>query len=443
MEFSTSIRLEDDPVDILSQLITRTIPNKKGNRKYTPLTSRYTASCTRISLNLIQGEADFLRMSEDSCAPISIHLAGPYLADYPTFTVVPRGEGLYGFSTLIKLNPEFSDLESISSSLVIIHKNESCTVMGNAYNAKDSPISGKLFPPEIKAIKCIYSDGTIDVLSTSYIQFGATSPQSFRSDVGLIMKDHSDLVDAMAENMDVINIHGAPVLLAQYKITDNVADILACYTLIPTNERVMCVYQTINLITMDRQDPDAMISKIREGNRTSGFIPSFYTKMQPIIPIIDGVPEQVSILSLKGSTVKLSNYLASLGQNVDLDWKQMYFIVKYDTQDIIDGFEIPAILFYFCCALMAVSLVMWLITNFWIPEYSGSLHNNITRQLSKRSKTKAPFLMMFSEQTKQFDGVPIISRYPTMVDDADTTVNSLTVALNYMEGVPSDVSLMS
>ncbi|KAF9429234.1 hypothetical protein BGZ76_001628 [Entomortierella beljakovae] len=431
-KFVTAVPLGDDNTIKLAGLINNTIPVKKFARVYTPRTSSYSVACNQASLRILHDDnikQQYSNISNESCAPILVSFIGPFLPNLTSPIVKSLDNGLYNFSVPIsRAYPNTEALDALRSGITIGVDGFTCPT---GYVEADSVITSSrklLYPPELRGVKCINSNGAI-------------------KDAAQIFKDRSELIDAMAVYLDLNPKFEVPILFSQYKITNNVVDMLTCTVLPPGNLRLTCFYQSVSVIVTTVPEKDPLIpTKGRQGEYGISNRYSFYTEIQQILSHVDGVPEKISTISMQKSVIELSEYLASLGQNVDTDWNLGNTYVVYDTQDIIRGFEIPVWVFAICCAVIALSMVLWVYTRFKSPIYRGSFHRNISRQIAKQSitkNTKAPFLMYFDMNSKELDGTPIIAPYAMTISEANTTEMSLPMTLDNMGGVPSDISLLS
>jgi hypothetical protein len=312
-------------------------------------------------------------------------------------------------------------------------------------NSLSSPTDGLTSAPETNVIKCLLPDGSIQVLATSSIRFISSSIKSFRNTTATFLNEQDDLVQAMENSMDAFSQHLIPQLFVETNIKENTMDILACYTgfsNLTGTWAPMCRYSAVNAILVSQQVMNPVISQIRKGAKyNETFIYSLGATFDHYVAVKNGVQEKVSFVSIKQKTAEISSYLASLGQNAQMDWTNNQFIVIYDVYDILDGFDVPVWLIIVYCILVVICFCLFVYSRFLLRGFYGSLYYAISQQLAKREdEYKAPFLMKFDTVDKKFHGFPVVSREQCEINTTTAASPSMESGLETL-GYPSDISL--
>ncbi|KAG0007144.1 hypothetical protein BGZ80_005003 [Entomortierella chlamydospora] len=169
-----------------------------------------------------------------------------------------------------------------------------------------------------------------------------------------------------------------------------------------------CMYFATQSTILKSEALEPAIASAQEGSQP---LPDVTTIMSFIhLASIDkGFSAQISIAELKNRTLDVAHYLASLGQNLYVNWNQQEVAVIFETTDAEEGLEIPNWLIIFVPIIAVISAILLGSTEYFLDaRYTSSLYKAITLPMRLRMNSFAPMLMRSKVGPIEFEGIPVV-----------------------------------
>ncbi|KAF9343030.1 hypothetical protein BGX26_006397 [Mortierella sp. AD094] len=197
-------------------------------------------------------------------------------------------------------------------------------------------------------------------------------------------------------------------LFSELKFGNTTLDALVCASVKSgkTSLEAICSYNSVSVIITSPQDFSPAISAARKGAPFEGPPPvdagappgENYTAtavmaISHIPTVTNATAQQLSIPGAKNASFVSALYLASLGQNMYLDWNTSKLYVIYDTIDIESGFEMPLWLSVVVLVTMILCAGFCCLTQYSLdPIYTGSLYKVMSIQMAPKSNSFAAMI---------------------------------------------------
>ncbi|KAF9992066.1 hypothetical protein BGZ80_008734, partial [Entomortierella chlamydospora] len=114
-----------------------------------------------------------------------------------------------------------------------------------------------------------------------------------------------------------------------------------------------CMYAIVSVIILERQDINPAIAATQGGGPQNDPPEDTTIFAFSHMPSIEDGLLQTSIAEVKKVNAATASYLASLGQNLYIDWDQQQVTIIFETTDAEDGLEIPRWLII-CVPIIAI-----------------------------------------------------------------------------------------
>ncbi|KAG0009954.1 hypothetical protein BGZ80_001905, partial [Entomortierella chlamydospora] len=251
----------------------------------------------------------------------------------------------------------------------------------------------------------------------------ATTVPQFSNISRMVVDEYDELFQAMEATLSKNNnTSGNSTFYTELKTGDGTYNSLNCLVapnpLMNTTGYLICVYVIVDTIILERQDINPAIAATQGGR--SQYDPSLGTTIFAFshVPSIEDGSSQTSIAEVKKANAATASYLASLGQNLYVDWDQQQVTIIFDTTDAEDGLEIPRWLIICIPIIAAISAFLLGFTEYFLDvRYTSSLYKAIALPMRSRMNSFAPMLMRSKVGPIEFEGIPVVPNGPQFVAD--------------------------
>ncbi|KAF9162225.1 hypothetical protein BGX20_001806, partial [Mortierella sp. AD010] len=376
---------------------TNRIPNIINRRIYIPRTSKFRVGCDKINFSMEAYTNGKYLINQGGCANITFGTYFPFseLRNKSTFEIMPNGRG----SLKISSTPD-DDLLEPMSSLYLYYGNITCGLEDSDDVNYVSNINGLTSQPRTWTTRCAFPTGELAAVSLTSIKFSVGKVQDFHRVTSSLFNEDVELVHAMESS--ITKDSDRTFLFSEFKYGDTTFDVLVCMLAKSgeTDLMVICSYNSVSAIITSPQNFSPIISAARKGAPFEGppvemdaSSDSNYTSTTVMtishIPVVTNTTtQQLSIPGAKNASLVSALYLASLGQNMYLDWNTSKLYVIYDTIDIERGLEMP--LWLGIVVLVAVILCAGFcsLTQYFLnPIFTGSLYEVMSIQMAPKSNS--------------------------------------------------------
>ncbi|KAF9399840.1 hypothetical protein BGX21_005524 [Mortierella sp. AD011] len=401
-------------------------------RIYTPRTAEYETACSHLDLTWGFGADDDViqstRLSSGDCVILMTQSSG-IRPIYSNMSITSAYNGRWSITTPYEYL--YKDrLYEVVTLAQLISGNRSLSVGPlNGFTFADDTTDELIREPATNIAKYILSTGTTVSLSMTEVRFISPNIQEFLNNSKAIFGETNDLFQAMELSINrnkTMSSSGAS--FAEIIISGSALNSLSCYSGVSPRQgnetSLMCSYIDARVIVTKPQPINSVISEARNGRPLSDSeFPSQLIQISYIPDNINGIVQPIPLLSLKQATSAAVHYMASLGQNLYLDWDDGQLYVIFDTVDIENGFEIQTWLVVAMLSLAVVSVCLWGGAWYFLdPAYKGSLYENASMEMGKQTNKKAPMLMSFDVHSMEMEDTPIISRDDINHQEVDTFI---------------------
>ncbi|KAG9323789.1 hypothetical protein KVV02_000842 [Mortierella alpina] len=123
---------------------------------------------------------------------------------------------------------------------------------------------------------------------------------------------------------------------------DSSIEVVFCFAYGYPTTSLSCMYSNFNLLIVRQQATDSPIVKAR-GGRPLPYPPSTSIAMaiEHVPALNSGVPQHISMPTVKNATFEAAHCMASLGHNFYQDYNEEQLYVLFDTMDSHQGFKVP------------------------------------------------------------------------------------------------------
>ncbi|KAG0001361.1 hypothetical protein BGZ80_000498 [Entomortierella chlamydospora] len=434
LQWQSAIHIGNNITDAIVRMTndSNVILEPEVGRIYTPRTAEYEVACSNLGLIWGFGADDedipFTRLSSGDCVILMVQSSG-FHPIYSNMSITSVHNGRWSITTpygyLYK-----GRLYEVTTSTQIIYGNRSLSVgQSDGYSFADSTTEELIREPTTNVAKYILSTGATVSLSMTEVRFISPNIQKFLNNSKAIFGETDDLFQAMELSINKNKtMASSGASFAEIIISGSALSSLSCYSGISPwqgNETsLMCSYIDVRAIVTKPQPISPVISEARNGRPLSdNTFPNQMIQLSYIPDNINGIVQPIPLLSLKQATSAAVHYMASLGQNLYLDWDEGQLYVIFDTVDIENGFEIQIWLVVAVLSLAIVSVCLWGGAWYFLdPAYKGSLYNNASMEMGKQANKKAPMLMSFDAHSMEMEDTPIISRDNIIHQEVDTLI---------------------
>ncbi|KAF9383930.1 hypothetical protein BGX21_001440, partial [Mortierella sp. AD011] len=209
------------------------------------------------------------------------------------------------------------------------------------------------------------------------------------------------------------NTSGNSTLYTELKSDGGTINSLSCLVApnpaVNTTAYLTCMYAIVGAIILERQDINPAIAAARDGG-TQDDPPQFTTIFAFYhMPSIEDGLLQTLITEVKRANAATTSYLASLGQNLYVDWNRQQVTIIFDTTDAEDGLEIPRWLIICVPIIAVISTILLGSTEYFLDvRYTSSLYKSIALPMRSRMNSFAPMLMRSKVSPMEFEEVPVV-----------------------------------
>ncbi|KAF9987139.1 hypothetical protein BGZ75_001012 [Mortierella antarctica] len=414
----SSIRHGADLVDAMTKMIndTTNIPQAVNGRVHTPRTSDYETTCDQFDLHLLN--ASNLLLSNSGCTMVQYAPYGVFTADYTKASVVHVTKGRWSIRVPATSEASFSTL---GTALNILVRGGICALGELSPKIALSLKPGLAALPTTLVTKCVFPTGEISVLSASVVPFFVSPATTFRSVAASVFEEQDDLLQAMEVSINSTTATTNSTLFMELTSQDSSIEVVFCFAYGYPTTSLSCMYSNFNLLIVKQQGMDSPIAKAR-GGKPLPYPPStsLAMAMEHVLVLHNGVPQPISMPTMKNATFEAAHYMASLGHNFYADYNEEQLYVLFDTMDPHQGFKVPDWLLISITATMAVCLCLWGAAKFLLDaRYTSSLYKVVATQLSPQMGMSAPMLMQSSFEPFEFEHIPVVP--VDDVQEADTS----------------------
>ncbi|OAQ23529.1 hypothetical protein K457DRAFT_130472 [Linnemannia elongata AG-77] len=425
--WSGSIRHGTDIVGAMAKMIndTSNIPEAVIGRVYTPRTFEYEIACDQF--DLFVSNASNLLLSNSGCTVAQYSPLAGINIDFNKVRVVNMSKGRWSVSA-----PATS-----LSGFMPVQIEESIIVGGRIYalGITEPRVASYIKPglmslPTTLTTKCVYPSGEISVLSASTVPFSFSTAQNFRNVSTAVFGEYGDLLQAMEASINNTKATSNSTLFMELKVHGSFIEAVVCSSFENPNPGVIsmsCIYNNVNMFIVKQQEINTLIVKAR-GGRPFPYPPvtSIAMTIEHIVALHNGVPQPVSMSTMKNATYEAAQYLASLGQNFYPDYAEEQLYVLFDTTDPRQGFKIPEWLLISMAATMIACFCLWTMTKALLGvRYTSSLYKVVSMQLSPHIEISAPMLIRSKFEPFEFEDIPVVPVNDLYELDTSKTKSSL------------------
>ncbi|KAF9116671.1 hypothetical protein BGW39_002671 [Mortierella sp. 14UC] len=404
---------------------TKNIPEAVIGRVYTPRTFEYEVACDQFDLYALN-ESNILFPNSGCTVAQYLPYNGKSI-DFNKARVVNLSKGRWSISA-----PAPSD-----SMFILVQTQKSIFVggricaLGNTEPRVASYIKpGLMSLPTTVTTKCVYPTGEISVLSASTVPFSFSTVKNFRNVSTAVFGEYGDLLQAMEASINNTTATSNSTLFMELKVHGSFIEAVVCSSFEYPDPGVIsmsCIYNNVNMFIVKQQEINTLIVKAR-GDRPFPYPPgtSIAMTIEHIVALHNGVPQPISMSTMKNVTYEAAQYLASLGQNFYPDYAEEQLYVLFDTMDPRQGFKIPEWLLISMVAAMIVCFCLWAITKVLLGvRYTSSLYKVVSMQLSPHTEISAPMLIRSKFEPFEFEDIPVVPANDLYGSDASKTKSSL------------------
>ncbi|KAF9333883.1 hypothetical protein BG006_003036 [Podila minutissima] len=373
--WSTAIRYNEDITSAMALLLnsTRNIQGPKTGRTYIPRRFPYEIDCQQFNVVPIAGRLDV--QNYGGCGTVAFGqqdtLDSVAIRELYINTTITKGSsGRVSIIVNQGLAPLAVSLShpAVQKSLLNITQegySADCATLEHLQAeytlGQDVPdvvdLLGYSFPVTVTN-KCLDHTGRLRILSMTTVRYLTSRLKHFNNSTTHYFEDDSDeLLVAMKKRVrkiisgfEVRDPQPAPLMVMELKVNGSSIDYITCsfvpYWEYDTEGTLECVYAMTSTLILKPRTPIPELVFKPKGKRIDGADMLFNPGVAMIIehsPKVaeDGRPEKVSLSRTREATMKATLFMAELGHNfiTEFDFGELW--VLYDTQDAIQGLEIP------------------------------------------------------------------------------------------------------
>ncbi|KAG0226374.1 hypothetical protein BGW42_003675 [Actinomortierella wolfii] len=316
------------------------------------------------------------------------------------------------------------------------------------------------FQPKTLSTKCHYGfNEESAAMSATYFQFAVGNMQEFDNVIATILDDPTSLplLEYMKAAIDE-GIFESPtnnstlVMLTKNPSTASDVDFLLCFSKYREEQRTMglvCTYILTSVIVVSPQAVDpAIAANLNRGseprdyiNATQHFTITIHHNLQNSGQDEGKKPSPLfSSAQLIKATADATRYLASLGHNVyiykDQDSQTDQLYILFDTVELKDGYEISSAAFVAICALTALFLLIFAISEkFFSTVYNSTLYKTIYKEINTKIES-VPMLLHYTRDPLAFDDHQVIYSSGEHLNVISETQGHPMASLKHRNSVP-------
>jgi len=389
------------------------IPEAKSDQVYIPVTADYTIKCASFNFSF-----EGYSITEGGCAKLHPTLLSN--TSYRDSVLTPRSSNRWSILMNSELEPYNTRVAALTSPLKIDEENHCGSFESTRLRPYGNIEDGISSFPTTATSKCVLTTGDVAVLSLTSTRFTFANQEYNTNLTSMIFADTSDeLLLAMDESFriktippqDGVGLNRSVELWVELRAKNSSVDLLACaYDTYKLNDyrpdrNVECVYYTINAFVMSQP----FNPKIQEVTRIFGD-----TGYQGTIMIMDHVPTTsgknhtpISLAKLRNDTAAVSDYMARLGTNLDVNYSEGKFYAQYDVKDIQSGLEVPLWVLVVSGFILIVSFILWQLT-YWIVDSSHTSSLDKIMAMRMGFHTHTPMLVRAKLEPLELEGVELL-----------------------------------
>ncbi|KAF9361808.1 hypothetical protein BGX34_006908 [Mortierella sp. NVP85] len=368
------------------------IPDAKSDQVYTPVTTDYTIKCIYFSM-VFEAKG----ITEDGCVKLFPGLVSN--ASYLDYFLTTRSPNRWSILMNSKWEPYNTRIAALSLPFEISKGDECATYESTRLRPFGNIRDGISSFPTTATSKCFLRSGDMAVMSLTSTRFTFANKEYNTNLTSQIFADTSDeLLLTMNESFKTKTIppsNRSVELWVELRAKNSSVDILACaydsYRLDnnPPVRNVECAYYISNVFVMTQP----FNPKIKEAAKLPRAYQSGTFMVLDHVPTTSGKNHApVSLAKLRNDTAAVSDYMARLGTNSDVDYYEGKFFAEYDVKNIESGLEIPLWVLIVSRFILMASFILWQLTN-WIigSPHTSSLYRIIAKRMV--SQTDRPVLL--------------------------------------------------
>ncbi|KAF9354811.1 hypothetical protein BGX26_007339 [Mortierella sp. AD094] len=388
--------------------ITVVIPDAIDGRVYTPRTFDYEIGCSNIDMSALM-RTGISVLEDTGCARAFLDVIGIFDFTGDEMNVTKRSSSRWSISTPVEYMDDVSELAVTSD---IVYNNSKCKLSDQAPANIDAPKEGSTSSPITVATKCVYPSGDVIALSMSMARFMTTTVQQFSNISKIMFDEYDELFQTMEVALNT-NTGLNSTLFVEIKSENGTSNSLSCLKApnpsIKHTTYLTCVYLITHSIILKSKVLEPVIASAQSGSQP---LPNDTTIMSftHLASIDKGYSAQISIAELKNLTLDAAHYLASLGQNLYVNWNQQEVTVMFEVTDAEEGLEIPNWLIIIVPIIAIISAILLGSTEYFLDvRYTSSLYKAIALPMRSRMNSFAPMLMRSKVGPIEFEGVPVVA----------------------------------
>ncbi|KAF9950656.1 hypothetical protein BGZ72_007734 [Mortierella alpina] len=412
--------------DSLGLLIndTRNIPDAVPGRRYTPRTFEYEVACNSLDVAVFHHLKDPIVQAVGGCSMAGFDIYSRYYTWEPKkainiltapdqYTIIAPVTYPLGFDLREHRAILFFHFDHVCLPPVSITDPHTPRIF------QSFPESGMTSLPRTVLIKCQYPSGALNIGAHTQMRFATQSLAEFDNITTTIFDDTTQLpllatMSAFTKNGTFLDAQSNSTMVALTKAGSNV-HFFSCHSIPsaePADRGLFCSYQVVEAVMTTPQPEDPIISADLKGRpvvaaNVSVNVNLFVVGHLPM-SLTSTIPT-FSVSSMLNATWSGAQYLASLGQNVAMDWENQQLYVLYDTVDIKDGQEFSTALFVTLLVVMVICMGVWVYCEKTLKTiYTGSLYKLVHTELEPHMEKTAPMLMSCTHHPLAFEGVPVV-----------------------------------
>ncbi|KAF9383040.1 hypothetical protein BGX21_001664 [Mortierella sp. AD011] len=399
--------------------ITEVIPDAIDGRVYTPRTFDYEIGCSNIDISLTSGTGS-LALGDTACARTKIITVGDFYYTEDGANVTKRSNDRWSISMPVEYIKDLGYVSELPMFTETTYNNSTCTLSNYMNGLLNESRDGSTSSPTTVATKCVYPSGDVVAMSLSTSRFMTTTASQFSNVSKIMFDEYDELFQTMDVALDTITGSNSTLFL-EIKSENGTTNSLSCYKApnpsINNTSFLSCIYFAAQSTILKIEAFEPVITSAQRGSQP---LPDITTIMSftHLVSIDKGFSAQISIAELRNHTLEAAHYLASLGQNLYVNWNRQEVTVMFETTDAEEGLEIPNWLIIFVPATAIISALLVGPTEYFLDaRYTSSLYKSIALSMRLRMNSFAPMLMRSKVDPIEFEGIPVVPSGPQFEAD--------------------------
>ncbi|KAG0007842.1 hypothetical protein BGZ80_004168 [Entomortierella chlamydospora] len=295
------------------------------------------------------------------------------------------------------------------SSVYLDYRNTTCGLDDIDPSGDIPDINGLTSPPKTWTTRCALPTGEFVATSLTSIKFFVTKVKNFRRVTSSMFNEDVELVRAMESS--ITKAGNKTFLFGEFKYGNTTFDALLCVSVKSgkADLKAICSYNSVSAIITSPQDFNPVISAalppINVGASYYNYPSTAVMSISHIPTVTNTTTQQLSIPGAKNASLASALYLASLGQNMYLDWNTSKLYVIYNIVDIESGLEMPLWLTIVVLVAMILCAGFCCLTHYFLdPIFTGSLYKVMSIQMAPKPNSFAAMIRWSKGHSIDCDG---------------------------------------